>query len=234
MSRLVIVGAGPFARELYSWIRRTPSFLLERESIGFIDDNERALTRFTSLAKSYLGSIVGYQPRVDDRCLLSVVSPKTKPRIIEMLDGRGAQFVSFIDSSVIVSDDVTIGRGSIVCPNAVLSCNSRLGDFVSVNLGTTVGHDAVVGDYTSLMSHVDITGGVHLGRSVFVGSHATILPGVSVGDEAIVGAGSAVIRRVAASVTVTGVPAQRIFGTKKKPAQISESVLTNLGDEIQH
>jgi maltose O-acetyltransferase len=49
---------------------------------------------------------------------------------------------------------------------------------------------------------------VRIGRNVWIGSGAIILPGVSVGDDAIVGAGSVVTRDVVPGATVAGSPAR--------------------------
>jgi sugar O-acyltransferase (sialic acid O-acetyltransferase NeuD family) len=216
MSRLVLVGAGPFAREVHGWVRGCADFLRPGESIGFIDDDAESLEQFELLKTLYWGSVEDYRPRLDDRCLLCVASPSAKEGVVGRLVSRGASFATFVHSSVLLNDDVEIGSGSVVCPNVVLSHSARVGDYVSINLSSTVGHDAVVGDFCSIMSHVDVTGGVQLGQRVFVGSHATVLPGVEVGHDAVIGAGSAVIRRVPSATTVTGVPAQRIFGGRAK------------------
>ena len=51
---------------------------------------------------------------------------------------------------------------------------------------------------------------VAIGRNVWIGAGAMILPGVTVGDDAIIGAGSVVTRDVPAGVTVAGAPARPI------------------------
>lgn len=51
---------------------------------------------------------------------------------------------------------------------------------------------------------------VAIGRNVWIGGGSRILPGVTIGDDAIVGAGSVVTRDVPAGATVVGVPARRI------------------------
>ena len=63
-----------------------------------------------------------------------------------------------------------------------------------------------------MSGHCDITGGAKLKEGAFLGSHAVIIPKVTVGEYAVVGAGSVVIRTVGAGVTVFGVPAKRISG----------------------
>lgn len=49
---------------------------------------------------------------------------------------------------------------------------------------------------------------IHIGRNVWIGGGALILPGVTVGDDAVIGAGSVVTRDVARGTTVMGNPAR--------------------------
>ncbi len=51
---------------------------------------------------------------------------------------------------------------------------------------------------------------VSIGRNVWIGGGAILLPGVSVGDDAIVGAGSVVTRDVPPGATVAGNPARPV------------------------
>ena len=51
---------------------------------------------------------------------------------------------------------------------------------------------------------------VSIGRNVWIGGGAIILPGVTIGDEAVVGAGAVVTRDVPHGATVVGNPARRI------------------------
>ncbi|MDH7795632.1 MULTISPECIES: sugar O-acetyltransferase [unclassified Beijerinckia] len=49
---------------------------------------------------------------------------------------------------------------------------------------------------------------IHIGANVWIGGGAIILPGVTIGDDAIIGAGSIVTRDVPAGATVIGNPAR--------------------------
>jgi maltose O-acetyltransferase len=51
---------------------------------------------------------------------------------------------------------------------------------------------------------------IRIGANVWIGGGALILPGVTIGDDAIIGAGSVVTRDVAAGATVAGNPARPI------------------------
>ena len=51
---------------------------------------------------------------------------------------------------------------------------------------------------------------ISIGENVWIGSQAVILPGITIGDDAIVGAGSIVTRDVAPGMTVVGNPARTV------------------------
>ena len=51
---------------------------------------------------------------------------------------------------------------------------------------------------------------ISIGENVWIGSQAVILPGVTIGNDAIVGAGSIVTRDVPPGMTVVGNPARNV------------------------
>ena len=51
---------------------------------------------------------------------------------------------------------------------------------------------------------------VHIGNTVWIGGNCTILPGVTIGDNAVVAAGSVVTKDVPANAVVAGNPARVI------------------------
>lgn len=49
---------------------------------------------------------------------------------------------------------------------------------------------------------------IKIGERVWIGANATVLPGVTIGDNAVIGAGSIVTRDVPENTVVTGNPAR--------------------------
>jgi len=72
---------------------------------------------------------------------------------------------------------------------------------------TILAHDEA-GAYTH--TGEEIVKPVRICRGAFVGVHAVILPGVTVGERAVVGAGSVVTRNIAPGARVAGVPAREM------------------------
>lgn len=104
---------------------------------------------------------------------------------------------------------IRIGR------NALLNSGSSIHSRLSV----TVGDDFRMGAFSSIQdtnSHEVVPGqGVHeapvvIGDDVWIGRSCIVLPGVSIGDGAVIGAGSVVTRDVPARTVVVGNPARPI------------------------
>jgi len=209
--RLLLVGAGSFAREMASWIRFNAPEWARYEFGGFLDDDLHALADYPNYSPGVVAKISDYRPMTGDGLVMAIADPHTKLQAAQKLEDRGAEFVSFVHQSVLIADHVRLGRGIVICPNAVVSCHAELGDFVAVNLSCTIGHDVKIGRGCTLSAHVDLTGFVSVGEGVFLGSHASVLPNAKIGAYAKIGAGSVVLRSARAGTTVMGVPAKQIL-----------------------
>ena len=75
-----------------------------------------------------------------------------------------------------------------------------------------IGHNVVIATLNHFVEPERRSGmtpkAVRIGRRVWIGSNSTILPGVTIGDNAIVGAGSVVTRDVPANAVAVGNPAR--------------------------
>ena len=96
---------------------------------------------------------------------------------------------TFVCEGVTIEDDVFVGHG-------VMFINDR---FPRATAGARLQTDA---DWTVVPTRVC--------RGASIGSGAAILCGVTIGEEAMVGAGAVVTRDVPARATVAGVPARMV------------------------
>lgn len=207
--RLIIIGAGGFGREVHDWARDAAAARADWTIAGFLDDNPAALDGF-NLPVGILGSPLNYQPAGNERFVCAIGEPRIKLEIARQLQARGARFTSVIHPTAYVGPRNRLGAGLILCPYSVVTTNVTIGDFVSLNLHGTIGHDAIVGDGCTLNNHVDVTGWAELGEGVFLGSHASVLPHTKIGAYARIGAGATVLRSVKPQTTIVGAPGRRL------------------------
>jgi sugar O-acyltransferase (sialic acid O-acetyltransferase NeuD family) len=211
MQKLLIIGAGGFGREVLNWALDAETLQEEWRVAGFLDENPLALESF-SIPYPILGSPSSYLPAEEDVFVCAIGDPQTKLRVCEELQARGAKFITLVHPTAVIGRYNKIGQGCIFCPRSCITTNIVLGDFVTINVSSGIGHDASIGKGTTFSAFCDVTGNTVLGEGVFLGSHAVVLPSVVVGDYARIGAGSVVLRKVKPGATVMGVPAKQIAG----------------------
>jgi sugar O-acyltransferase (sialic acid O-acetyltransferase NeuD family) len=211
--RLILLGAGDFAREVI-WLISEMAETLDWDFGGLLDDNpERAafILHSNGFEQRVLGNIVDYVPQPRDCFVCTIGNPRSKLEATKRIAERGGQFVNLIHPTAAIGPGCTLSGGIIICRSAVITTNVTIGDHVHINVAATCGHDVVIGEGCTLSGHCDVTGHAILERGVFLGSHASITPGVRVGAFAVVGAGSVAFRNVRSGQTLLGVPGKSLL-----------------------
>ncbi|MBE6133377.1 MAG: acetyltransferase [Erysipelotrichaceae bacterium] len=211
MKKMIIVGAGGFGRELLWWIKDINKVNKTWEILGFIDDDIHALDKY-ECDYDIIGTISDWQPKDDEVFALAIGSPATKRIIVEKLKAKGASFATIIHPTAALSEFAKVGEGLIMFPHSKISCNSVVGDFVTL-LATPIGHDNVIGDYTVISGGCNIVRNVQIGHDVFIAAGVCIAQDVHIGNNAYLGLGSVVLKDVPDGATVFGNPA-RVLPTK--------------------
>ena len=120
------------------------------------------------------------------------------------------KFAILIDPSVILSEEVKIEEGSIICAGTILTVDIHIGKHVIINKHCTIGHDAKLDNFVTLYPSVTVSGNVHIEECVEMGAGSLIIQRLYVGAKSIVGAGAVVVKNITGSGTYVGVPARKI------------------------
>ena len=211
MQRIVIVGAGGFARELEWLIRDLNHVRPQFEFLGYLI-SDLSLVRDSDCTDRLLGDFDWLEQKHDvDALAFGIASPEVKLRLAAELERRfpHLHWPSLIHPTVQYDKaSAKIGRGVVVCANTVGTVNIELEDYAMVNLLCTIGHETRIGRGAVVNPTVNLSGGVKIGSGAFIGVGAKILQYVHVGEHATVGAGAVVMKDVEPYSSVFGIPAK--------------------------
>lgn len=210
--KLLIVGTGGEGREA-AWIaeRMNNAKTANWEILGFLDDNAemsgKRINGYPVLGTtSYLSELNDYE------VVVAIGYPQIRRKVVERIQAQSPQqaFATLIDPSVIIPRNTRIGSGCILSPGAIVSVNVKIDSHVLIGSGCIVGHDDQIHDYATLFPGSCIAGNVELHSGVLCGARSSVIQGLTIGENAVLGAGAVVIREVESSATMAGVPAKNI------------------------
>lgn len=208
MEKLVIIGVGGFGREIAWLVERINKLNPTWELIGFIDDNEDLHGNIVNDYQVLGNSNWLKEHKNHMKAVCAIGNPKVRKKVIQKLNG--VEFATLIDPSVLISNRVTIGEGSIICAGSILTVNITIGSHVIINLDSTIGHDVQIDDFTTLYPSVNVSGNVVIEECVEIGTGCQLIQGLKVGDGTIIGAGAVVVKELPRECTAVGNPAKII------------------------
>jgi len=209
MKHLIIIGARGFGREVYNLAINTKTYKSEFDIKGFLDDKSDALEGYQSYPP-IISSVEEYFPQKNDVFICALGDVNYKKKYVDIVSDKGGEFTTLIHRNVSIGQNTMIGKGCIICDGAIVSCDVRIGDFVTLNFHTFMGHDAVIGNFCQCNPYSSMAGFVRIGNFVTLNTGSIVIPKVEVEDHSIVGAGAVVLGKVKAGTTVFGNPARKI------------------------
>jgi acetyltransferase-like isoleucine patch superfamily enzyme len=123
---------------------------------------------------------------------------------------------TFIENDVIIGDSVTVKSG------VYLWDGIRIQDDVFIGPNVTFVNDK----YPKSKQYPDSFQSIHINKGASIGANATILGGITIGEYAMIGAGSVVTKDVLPFSVVYGNPAKPT-GTIDKKGVVTEKFKTN-------
>ena len=108
------------------------------------------------------------------------------------------------------SKGAVLGSGCQMLHSSMVGARTRVGDQVIFNTGSAADHECVIDDGVHLGPGARLSGRVKVGRCSFVGIGAVVLPDLTIGANAVIGAGAVVTRNVPDNSTFVGIPARQL------------------------
>ena len=129
---------------------------------------------------------------------------------LQILEEYGIPIATIIHPSAIISPTARVNCGSTILANAVIHTLARIGTGCIINTGAIVEHDCVVKDFVNMSPNCAMAGHCSVESRAFLGIGSTLSPAVTIGEDAVIGAGAVVLTDIPAHATAVGVPAKII------------------------
>jgi sugar O-acyltransferase (sialic acid O-acetyltransferase NeuD family) len=147
--------------------------------------------------------------------VIGIADPVIKKNVKERIILPNIIFPALVSKDAWISNEVTIGDGSVIYPGVTIDYHVVIGDFVLVNKNCSLGHDSKLSRFSTLAPGVCLAGFTYLEECVNIGINAATKQNVHIGKGAIIGGMSMVIKDMPENITAVGVPA-RIIKQKKE------------------
>lgn len=119
-------------------------------------------------------------------------------------NGKAATMPQF--GGVILERNVQIGANTVVARGAI--DNTVIGEGSKIDNQCFISHNVVIGKDTFVVGETIMFGSSSTGDKAYLSGNSTIRNGVHIGDNALVGMGSVVVKSVESGKTVKGNPAR--------------------------
>lgn len=206
MKSILIIGAGGLGKEAADLIRDIGGY----EIIGFLDDNKEKKGVMINNV-TVLDSIDCIdQYKAVDNLVIAIANPAIKKKIYEYTKDMGFHYPNLVHPTVIMGSGVRMGMGNIVCAYSILSTETVLQNFVTINPQCGVGHESELRSYTTMYWSVHIGGNTSIHESCELGSQSCVLQGLKIAENVVLGAGAIAVKDINESGTYIGAPAKRL------------------------
>jgi sugar O-acyltransferase (sialic acid O-acetyltransferase NeuD family) len=210
--RLLIVGAGGFARETADAVHALNREQPRWDLLGFVDDDPglHGSTFEGTVVLGPIDAIVTQEP--DARVVVCVGRPGnyfSRARIVHRLGLAADRYATIVHPAASIASSAEVGCGTVMLAGCVVTAAARIGEHVAIMPASVITHDCIVSDYVTIGSGVRLGGGVHLGTGAYVGAGALVREQLRVGSWSLIGIGAVVVREVPRSEVWFGTPAVR-------------------------
>jgi sugar O-acyltransferase (sialic acid O-acetyltransferase NeuD family) len=157
-----------------------------------------------------LDTVENYPIDKNDVFVIAIANIASKKKCADIIEKKGGRFYTLIHQSAEVARNTIIGDGCVLGRGVIVSNDCVVGNHCTFNSKAMVGHDCTLGHFCNLNAGAFIGGECVIEDGVTIHTYGIVTPRLHIESNAVVGAGSVVVKNVASDRTVFGNPAREI------------------------
>ena len=193
--RKALIGNGGHAREVMTQMNIKLTRFVSDEYWEENDDKLLPLSKFDS--DKYI-------------VMIAVANSKDREDIVKQLPANTQYFTFIHPTAQIMGNDITIGDGSFIGANSIITCNVEIGSHSILNRANHIGHDCRIGDYFSSMPGSIISGNVTIGDRFYIGTNSSVREKINICNDVTIGLNTGLVKDIKESGTYVGYPIKKI------------------------
>jgi sugar O-acyltransferase (sialic acid O-acetyltransferase NeuD family) len=222
--RLVIVGDGEFAEIACEYFTHDSDY----EVVGFaVERDYLKKNRLFDLPVVAFEDVERSFPPAEHDAFVAVPYTqlnRVRKRLCAASKHKGYALATYKSSAAFIWRNVEIGENCFIFEANVIQYSVRIGNNVVLWSGNHIGHRSVIEDNCFFASHVVVSGYCRIGESSFLGVNSVLREKITIGRDAVVGAGAVVVKDVGERQVVRGNPATpsaadslQVFRVREEP-----------------
>lgn len=211
MEGIIILGAAGLAKEFYYYIKRAKPNLETFLFVNDLNDNQKTIEidgKIFPVIKDWV-----FEKNYD--FVVAVGSPRIKKILVDKALSVGLKpHETIVDpNAIILIPKENLGFGGIISPGCVVTTNIKFGNYVTLNLNTTVGHDTEIGDFCTTNPGVHISGECKIGSMNEFGTGCILKDRLVIGSNKVFGAQTAIVKNILDDNTdiYVGIPSKKLI-----------------------
>lgn len=203
---IVIIGASGHGKVIADIVMKS-----EDNLVGFLDDNMQIQNKKIFEDKKVIGIVSDCEKlQKNNSDYLFIVGIGNNYIRKEIFERYKLNYYTAIHPNAILSNQIQIGKGTVVMANAVINTNANIGENCIINTGAIVEHDNIVSSNVHISPNATLCGTVKICELTHIGASATVKNNITICDECIIGAGAVVVKNIEEKGTYVGVPVKKI------------------------
>jgi sugar O-acyltransferase (sialic acid O-acetyltransferase NeuD family) len=194
MKKVIIFGTGGFAKIIYLYLQKDPTFKI----IAFTA-NEQMIKEKTLYNLPIVPFETIEQKYSPDEYEMFIAIGYTdmnrkRAKFFKQAKDKGYKLISYIHPSTIVNDEFQIGENCFIFENNVIQPFVKMEDNIIIWTGNVISHHTTIMSHCFIVSHVAIAGNTVIEPYCFIGINATIRNSIRIAKECIIGAGTVILK----------------------------------------